>query len=143
MLTFQFNLSLMTYFHLSAFPELRFLMGEDNCAVFEQLFNENEPQDSYKFKAALKACFRTMIVNEPHTKIVNDCLESFKVALDNGVRGCLIDDTVEVLRKTMELFPGDVGCFAPLYLNHMILMPGECCYYAAEELHAYLSGGES
>lgn len=39
-------------------------------------------------------------------------------------------------------FPGDVGVFSPLILNHMILKPGECCYYAAEELHAYLSGGE-
>ncbi|EYC01140.1 hypothetical protein Y032_0110g188 [Ancylostoma ceylanicum] len=37
-------------------------------------------------------------------------------------------------------FPGDVGIFSPLILNHMILKPGECCYYAAEELHAYLSG---
>ncbi|KIH62713.1 hypothetical protein ANCDUO_07002 [Ancylostoma duodenale] len=39
-----------------------------------------------------------------------------------------------------EDFPGDVGIFSPLILNHMILKPGECCYYAAEELHAYLSG---
>ena len=34
----------------------------------------------------------------------------------------------------------DVGVFAPLYVNHLILQPGECCFYAAEELHAYLSG---
>jgi mannose-6-phosphate isomerase len=33
-----------------------------------------------------------------------------------------------------------VGCFAPLYLNHMVLEPGECCFYGTGELHAYLSG---
>ena len=46
-----------------------------------------------------------------------------------------------MMKKMNVDFPGDVGVFSPLFLNHMILQPGECCYYAAEELHAYLSGG--
>lgn len=57
------------------------------------------------------------------------------------MRGCLIEDTVAVMYDTYKRFPEDVGCFGPLYLNHIILEPGQCCYYAAEELHAYLSGG--
>ncbi|VDM77753.1 unnamed protein product [Strongylus vulgaris] len=56
-------------------------------------------------------------------------------------RGCITEGTVEVIRKMYEDFPGDIGIFSPLILNHMVLKPGECCYYAAEELHAYLSGG--
>lgn len=44
------------------------------------------------------------------------------------------------MRRMRIDFPGDVGVFSPLYLNHMILEPGECCYYAAQELHAYISG---
>ncbi|VDM57973.1 unnamed protein product [Angiostrongylus costaricensis] len=55
-------------------------------------------------------------------------------------RGCLTDSTVKVIQKMAIDFPGDVGVFSPLILNHIILKPGECCYYAAEELHAYLSG---
>ncbi|VDO83190.1 unnamed protein product [Heligmosomoides polygyrus] len=57
-----------------------------------------------------------------------------------SVRGCLSESTVKVIQKMSVDFPGDVGVFSPLILNHMILKPGECCYYAAEELHAYLSG---
>lgn len=55
--------------------------------------------------------------------------------------GDLSNDTIKVMLKMQDDFPGDSGCFSPLYLNHMILEPGECCYYAAEEMHAYLSGG--
>ena len=57
-----------------------------------------------------------------------------------GSTGCLRPDTVAVMWDTYGRFPTDVGCFSPLLLNHMVLEPGECCYYAAQELHAYLSG---
>lgn len=56
------------------------------------------------------------------------------------VRGAVEPCTVDIMRRMRIDFPGDVGVFSPLYLNHMILEPGECCYYAAQELHAYISG---
>lgn len=59
----------------------------------------------------------------------------------SAVRGSLSEETVAVIQKMARDFPGDIGCFVPLLLNHIVLSPGECCYYAAQELHAYLSGG--
>jgi mannose-6-phosphate isomerase len=38
-------------------------------------------------------------------------------------------------------FPGDVGCFCALFLNYVILQPGEAMFLAANLPHAYLSGG--
>jgi len=37
-------------------------------------------------------------------------------------------------------FPGDIGALAPLYLNLVLLEPGEALYLPAGELHAYLGG---
>lgn len=37
-------------------------------------------------------------------------------------------------------FPGDIGSFAPFFLNHFILQPGEACFLGPNEPHAYLYG---
>lgn len=66
-------------------------------------------------------------------------IESLKYKI--AVRGSLSEETAEVIQKMSRDFPADIGCFMPLLLNHIILFPGECCYYGAQELHAYLSGG--
>jgi len=39
-----------------------------------------------------------------------------------------------------EQYPGDIGALAPLYLNLVLLAPGEALYLPAGELHAYLDG---
>ncbi|MCH8889649.1 MAG: mannose-6-phosphate isomerase, class I [Myxococcales bacterium] len=38
------------------------------------------------------------------------------------------------------LYPGDVGVLAPLFLNLVVLAPGEAMYLAAGALHSYLEG---
>lgn len=38
-------------------------------------------------------------------------------------------------------FPGDIGIFAPFFLNHFVLQPGEASFLAPNEPHAYLYGG--
>ncbi|CAD5231704.1 unnamed protein product [Bursaphelenchus xylophilus] len=126
--------------NMEAFPEIKTLMGIENCQRFKTLVKAGFRDDSNELKQALKACFTKMIYIKNHADVIVKCLEILKNDLDDGVRGCLIEETVEIMKDTMQRFPGDVGCFAPLYLNHMILEPGQCCYYAAEELHAYLSG---
>jgi len=37
-------------------------------------------------------------------------------------------------------YPGDIGVLSPLYLNLVLLNPGEALYLPAGELHAYLEG---
>lgn len=146
--------------NMKDFPELGELMGYDNQKRFELIFYSGAPQESIEMKDALRKCFATMMYSQVERPgVVKMLLESLKAKIGSGgisclfkgrililipilsVRGCLTEDTVRVMEQTWTLFPGDVGCFAPLYLNHLILHPGECCFYAAEELHAYLSGG--
>ena len=42
--------------------------------------------------------------------------------------------------RLLERYPGDAGVLAPLYLNLVVLGPGDALYLAAGELHAYLEG---
>ncbi len=44
------------------------------------------------------------------------------------------------IKRFSELYPGDIGILSPLYLNLVILQPGEAMYIPAGELHAYLEG---
>ncbi|CAI5452177.1 unnamed protein product [Caenorhabditis angaria] len=124
--------------NLKAFPSLRLLFGgEKMVQKLETVIIQNTSQ-SIKCRQALAACFKymMMIQNSEVKGLVFKLLEE----LSNGVRGAVQENTVEVIRKMSIDFPNDIGIFSPLFLNHMILEPGQCCYYAAEELHAYLSG---
>ena len=47
----------------------------------------------------------------------------------------------ELLIRLNSQFPGDVGCFAIYFLNHITLSPGEAIFLDAGLPHAYLSGG--
>lgn len=47
-----------------------------------------------------------------------------------------------VIRLDSQFPGGDVGCFCALLLNHMFLKPGEAFFMAANDPHAYLSGGK-
>jgi mannose-6-phosphate isomerase len=44
------------------------------------------------------------------------------------------------LIRLYDVFPGDIGCLSPLFLNLIELKPGEALYLPAGELHAYLAG---
>ncbi|RCN26189.1 phosphomannose isomerase type I, partial [Ancylostoma caninum] len=127
--------------NIDAFPPLRAVMDVHNCDKLKTVIGKEKDPQSLKCRQALAACFGEMMEKaRSHPDLVGEYVDQLMEFLDNGVRGCLSESTVEVIRKMYEDFPGDVGIFSPLILNHMILKPGECCYYAAEELHAYLSG---
>lgn len=44
------------------------------------------------------------------------------------------------VKRLNETYPGDVGVLCPLFLNILVLKPGEGMYLPAGELHSYLHG---
>ena len=44
-----------------------------------------------------------------------------------------------ILRLAQQ-FPGDPGAMAPLFLNYLLIAPGESFFMAANEPHAYVAG---
>ncbi|CAI2353210.1 unnamed protein product [Caenorhabditis sp. 36 PRJEB53466] len=130
--------------NLQTFPSFRILFGGETLAkaledCIKVLGNEDTNSSEYeKSRKALEDCFRFMMI--PDRADVHDLVAQLLAELDQGLRGSVEEVTVGVVRKMSVDFPNDIGIFSPLFLNHMILEPGQCCYYAAEELHAYLSG---
>ncbi|CAI4229752.1 unnamed protein product [Auanema sp. JU1783] len=129
--------------NLEAFASLRELFGNYYCQNLICLLRQSPDPDDFETKRALKKCFSHMM--EVPAERVTELIDELLKQLDNGICGSLSEDTIGVIRKINreceeENRIRDVGVFSPLFLNHMILEPGECCYYAAEELHAYISG---
>lgn len=48
--------------------------------------------------------------------------------------------SLEWIAELRELYPDDMGALAPLFMNHMVLEPGEALYVAPGELHGYFHG---
>ena len=42
--------------------------------------------------------------------------------------------------RLAQQFPGDPGAMAPLFLNYLLIAPGESFFMAANEPHAYVAG---
>ncbi|USD67386.1 mannose-6-phosphate isomerase, class I [Vibrio sp. SCSIO 43136] len=49
-------------------------------------------------------------------------------------------DVFKLILELEKQYPGDIGLFAPLILNLVVLAPGEAMYLAAQTPHAYLRG---
>ncbi len=52
----------------------------------------------------------------------------------------LADPGLAWIPRLARLHPGDVGALAPLFLEYVLLAPGEALFLAAGELHGYLGG---
>ncbi|KAL7071119.1 hypothetical protein ACQ4LE_009787 [Meloidogyne hapla] len=123
--------------NMKAFPELCQAMGYQNTKAFIELSKQYSP-DSFEMINALRKCFTTMINFKKES--VNKLITNLIKRINNGVYGCLNINTIKIIKDMFQRFPNDIGCLCPIYLNHIILEPGECVYYGAQELHAYLSG---
>lgn len=60
----------------------------------------------------------------------------------SGIKDSVINSRQEYewIYRLANEYPGDIGVFAPLFLNLVHLDPGEAVYLPARELHAYLEG---
>lgn len=50
------------------------------------------------------------------------------------------DPAFEWMNRLNQEFPGDIGLISPIFLNLILLQPGEAMFIPAGELHAYLEG---
>lgn len=116
---------------LDSIPELRALVGNKIALKFKNA------QDK---KRGLKQLF-TALMKAPKKILVKSLRQLYK----RWSREESIDAEREPLRKLFlrlhHSYPGDIGCFAIFFLNYLTLKPGEAIFLAANEPHAYISGG--
>lgn len=84
-----------------------------------------------------KSCFAAILRFSPSlTKEVIERVKSDQEALTKT----WLKDAVSWVLKLAELYPGDAGALAPLYLNLLRLQPLQALYLEAGIPHAYLEG---
>ncbi|TKR71680.1 hypothetical protein L596_019237 [Steinernema carpocapsae] len=112
--------------NISGCPELQGLLKPEDVAQLKVAGSE---------KAGLQVLFRTMMTSPVDTvaSAVAQMAERLKQKSD---RTALED----LLVRLSEEYPGDVGVFAPLWLNYFTLKSGESTFLGPNEPHAYLLG---
>ncbi|WP_245523375.1 mannose-6-phosphate isomerase, class I [Spirochaeta thermophila] len=83
--------------------------------------------------SGLSRFFRTLMTLEPQVK--REVVTTASVAFRDHP-----EPEYQWLLRLADLYPGDIGALAPLYLNLVKLAPGEAMFLPAGELHAYLEG---
>lgn len=62
------------------------------------------------------------------------------IVTDEATKASLLYPLVKKLHTD---FPGDIGCFAPYFMNYMLLQPGQAIFLKPNLPHAYISGGNN
>lgn len=142
----------ITHF-LATVPSLRKLIGEDAAKEFEEAVSGRETsgsaEDTQENKKALQAVFSAMITKDKSTVAAGakDLVASAEKEGENFAGGGgPSNNGKELADLVMRLngqFEGDIGLFVLFYLNYVKLDVGEAMFLKADDIHAYLSGGNS
>lgn len=117
-------------------PELVELVGKTAANEFMAATDDQAKVD------ALRLCFANLMNANPvdvakHLQSVNT---RFNSCSDQSDKMRML---IRAFNKLFKFYPTDVGCFCLFFLNYLELKPGEALFLAANEPHAYISGGKS
>ena len=136
----------ITYF-LQNIPSLRELVGDDESQALEEAIEGHGASEDGK-KKALKNAFASLMKSSSE-EIEREAPILVKQAKDEGEKfagGGGNDNTGKELAdltiRSNDQFPNDLGLFVTFFLNYVKLAPGEAMFLKADDIHAYLSGGE-
>lgn len=118
--------------YLARIPELTKILSEESVTV---LMTHDEQGDSGK---ALKMVFQSLMIT--NSDVIVESLNKFLKRLgkeDSSTQSSLLYPLIQRLHND---FPGDVGCWAPFFMNYIILRPGQAIYLKPNLPHAYISG---
>lgn len=138
---------------LSSVPSLRQLVGDPAAKDFESSVQGRETSDSdeqiQKNKKALQFAFSALMKNEKSTvaSAAKDLVQSAKTEGENFAGGGGPSnggkELADLVVRLNGQFEGDIGLFVLFFLNYVKLEIGEAMFLKADDIHAYLSGGES
>ncbi|GAB1600321.1 mannose-6-phosphate isomerase-like [Argonauta hians] len=123
--------------YLQDIPEFRTVVGNENAI---KLITASRAIDMASHRCVMKNAFEAMMMREKET-LQSELRKWISKIMDMDEQGEDISPyNGEVLLKLHREFPGDVGCFAVYFLNHITLQPGQAMFLDANLPHAYLSG---
>ena len=138
---------------LSTVPSLRSLIGDSASKDFEDAVSGHETSESEKDmeknKKALQAAFSALMKIDKSTiaSAAKELVASAKKEGDSFAGGGGPSnggkELADLVIRLNGQFEGDVGLFVLFFLNYVKLEIGEAMFLKADDIHAYLSGGES
>lgn len=117
--------------NLELFPELKSLSTLEMTGTG----TTNEKTDLKKFFTLLMERDSDSVMKQ--TNILTERLKSEK---DQDTVNFNEIPIKGIILRLSEQYPNDIGIFAPLVLNYLVLAPGESFYMGANEPHCYLAG---
>ena len=132
---------------LSTVPTFRELVGETEAAQFERAV-ENQ-RDERRNKEALRSAFSTLMKNEKAVvttaakKLVASAEKEGESFAGGGGPSNGGKELADLLIRCNSQFEGDIGLFVLFFLNYVKLEVGEAMFLKADDIHAYLSGGNT
>ena len=132
--------------NMSAFPELRDIVGEEASASFLHLLDncgQALPSRESEWKA-LECLFGAFL--RCSAERASECVQAIVARLTAArvqTAGAPLraeDYLPDLILRLHDDYPGDPGIFCPLILNCLQLKPGEAFFMQANEPHAYLKG---
>ena len=138
---------------LDTVPSLKSLVGEDEANKFQDTVKGQETTDdeskTSENKKALQAAFRGLMNSKPEEieKHAKDLIQQAKDESDqfagNGGPSNNGKELSDLMLRLQGQFPNDIGLFVTFFLNYVKLEVGEAMFLQADDIHAYLSGGNS
>lgn len=137
---------------LSTVPSLRSLIGESAAKDFDNAVSGHETSDNEKDveqnKKALQAAFSTLMEVDRHNiaSAAKELVASAEKEGENFAGGGGPSnggkELADLVIRLNGQFEGDIGLFVLFFLNYVKLEIGEAMFLKADDIHAYLSGGE-
>lgn len=117
---------------LKTLAPFRRIVGDKNFEQFLKSLNQTESVETQQI--ALRDCFKSLMIANKDivTKETKNLLSNSESSIGK--------DLSNLIRDLDKLYPGDPGVLAPLFLNHLKLLPGQAVYLQANKLHAYIRG---
>ncbi|KAK9711582.1 Mannose-6-phosphate isomerase [Basidiobolus ranarum] len=125
--------------HLKEYPEFSELIGEALVRKFNETLEKFPEEDSeigvVEKKEVLRGLFEAVMTRD--NDFIQEQLSKLLLRLS---KDSTKPEIFELLNRLNSQYPGDIGCFAVLFLNYTVLKPGEAIFLQANEPHAYISG---
>ncbi|XP_053605729.1 mannose-6-phosphate isomerase isoform X2 [Plodia interpunctella] len=118
--------------YLAKLPELTQVLPKESVSA---LLTNEEHGDSDR---VLKKVFHELMICDKAA--IANALKSFLKRLENEDAETKTFLLYDLIKRLHNDYPGDVGCWAPFFMNYLQLRPGQAIFLKANLPHAYLSG---
>ena len=132
---------------LSSVSPFRKLVGDSTAKAFQDTVLVGKSTEENK--KALQSAFASLMKNEKAT-VVTAAQELVGLAEKEGENFAggggpanAGGELAKLIQRLNSQFEGDIGLFVLFFLNYVKLEVGEAMFLRADDIHAYLSGGQS